>query len=72
MEEIVWVKLRNHKIYLTHGFYFMHSYEICLVGYKNRRKDGKSMMIRHGINANTVFGEIDKKSQKPREIYEII
>ena len=26
VEELVWVKLRNEKIYLTHGYYFMHSY----------------------------------------------
>jgi mRNA (2'-O-methyladenosine-N6-)-methyltransferase len=35
IDEITWVKLRDGKIYLTHGYYFMHSYEICLVGYKN-------------------------------------
>jgi N6-adenosine-specific RNA methylase IME4 len=31
---LVWVKLRDGKVYLSHGFYFMHSYEICLIGYK--------------------------------------
>ena len=50
----------------------MHSYEICLVGYKNKRKDGKSMLLRHGVNANAVFGEVRKKSQKPEDIYSVI
>ena len=72
VEELVWVKLRNEKIYLTHGYYFMHSYEICLVGYKNTRKDGKSMMLRSGINPNVIFGEVRKKSQKPEDLYSII
>ncbi len=26
IDEITWVKLREGKIYLTHGYYFMHSY----------------------------------------------
>jgi N6-adenosine-specific RNA methylase IME4 len=34
VEEIIWVKLKDEKINLTHGYYFMHSYEMCLVGYK--------------------------------------
>lgn len=50
----------------------MHSYELCLVGYKNNRKDGKSMLLRDGINHNVVFGEVRKKSQKPEDIYSII
>ena len=72
VEELVWVKLRNEKIYLTHGYYFMHSYEICLVGYKNKRKDGGSMVIRDGLNPNVIFGEVRKKSQKPEDLYTLI
>ena len=34
IDELVWIKLREYKIYLTHGYYFMHSFEICLIGYK--------------------------------------
>lgn len=37
VDEISWVKLRDSKIYLTHGYYFMHSYEVCLVGYKCKK-----------------------------------
>jgi mRNA (2'-O-methyladenosine-N6-)-methyltransferase len=72
VEEIAWVKLRKEKIYLTHGYYFMHSYELCLIGYKNTRKDGHSMLLRHGVNPNVVFGDVRKKSQKPEDIYNII
>lgn len=68
---MIWVKLRNEKIYLTHGYYFMHSYEICLVGYKNIKKD-PSINIRSSINPNVVFGEVRKKSQKPEDIYTLI
>ena len=38
VDEITWVKLRDGKIYLTHGYYFMHSYEVCLVGYKGKKQ----------------------------------
>ena len=55
VEELIWVKLRNEKIYLTHGYYFMHSYEICLVGYKNKKKN-TPMSIRSGLNPNVIFG----------------
>jgi hypothetical protein len=42
VDEITWVKLRDGKIYLTHGYYFMHSYEVCLVGYKGGKNLDKS------------------------------
>jgi mRNA (2'-O-methyladenosine-N6-)-methyltransferase len=38
VDEITWVKLREGKIYLTQGYYFMHSYEVCLVGYKSNKQ----------------------------------
>ena len=34
VDQIVWVKLKDNKINLTHGYYFMHSFEICLIGFK--------------------------------------
>jgi mRNA (2'-O-methyladenosine-N6-)-methyltransferase len=34
IDMIIWVKIKNRDIYLTHGYYFMHSFEVCLVGYK--------------------------------------
>lgn len=63
----------------------MHSYEICLVGYKNTKKkllvseenaenssSEGSMNLRHGLNYNVIFGEVRKKSQKPEDLYNII
>lgn len=78
VEELIWVKLRNDKIYLTHGYYFMHSYEICLVGYKNTRKNQltegspEALSYRPGLNYNVIFGEVRKKSQKPEDLYNLI
>jgi mRNA (2'-O-methyladenosine-N6-)-methyltransferase len=34
VDQIIWVKLKDGKVNMTHGFYFMHSFEICLVGRK--------------------------------------
>lgn len=34
VDSCIWVKLKDQKVYLTHGYYFMHSYEVCLIGYK--------------------------------------
>ena len=49
----------------------MHSYEICLVGYKNKKKN-TPMSIRSGLNPNVIFGEVRKKSQKPEDLYTLI
>jgi N6-adenosine-specific RNA methylase IME4 len=40
VDMIIWAKLKDQNIYLSHGYYFMHSFEICLVGYKSN--DGTS------------------------------
>ena len=57
VEEIIWVKLKDEKISLTHGYYFMHSYEVCLVGYKSNKKspEAKGVKLRKGISWNTLF-----------------
>jgi mRNA (2'-O-methyladenosine-N6-)-methyltransferase len=34
VDQITWIKLKNRKIVVSHGFYFLHSSELCLVGYK--------------------------------------
>jgi len=34
VDQITWVKTRNQKICITQGYYFLHSSELCLVGYK--------------------------------------
>lgn len=34
VDQIIWVKLNaaGNNVYLSTGYYFMHSFEICLVG----------------------------------------
>lgn len=60
VEEIIWVKLKDEKINLTHGYYFMHSYEVCLVGYKCKRgtKPEERLKVRHGVSWSTIFAEV--------------
>jgi N6-adenosine-specific RNA methylase IME4 len=55
---------------LTHGYYFMHSFEICLVGYKCQA--GERVEYISKISNNLIFADIRSKSQKPDEMYEII
>lgn len=64
------MKTKDHKIYLTHGYYFMHSYEICLVGYKHN--PNKRVGCLPHITSNVLIAEVRKKSQKPDELYELI
>ena len=48
VDQITWVKLRNDKLYISQGYYFLHSSETCLVGYKcppNERVEYKSKVI---------------------------
>lgn len=48
----------------------MHSFEMCLVGYKC--PPGEHVQYNSKITNNILFGEVRKKSQKPDELYEII
>jgi N6-adenosine-specific RNA methylase IME4 len=58
-DQLVWVKLKDGKVFLTHGYYFMHSYEICLVGARpGLRLDALKV-------GNLIFAEVAAKSQKP-------
>ena len=34
VDQLTWIKTKNQKIHISHGFYFLHSSETCLVGYK--------------------------------------
>ena len=70
VDMIVWIKLKNKTICLTHGYYFMHSFEICLVGYKNI--PGNAVEFRARVSNNLIFSEVKEKSQKPEELYKII
>ena len=46
---------------MTHGYYFMHSFEICLVGFKNGSK-AESVQYFSKVTNNIIFGEVRKKS----------
>jgi len=36
IDKIIWIKMKSSdRISLTHGYYFMHSFEMCVVGYKD-------------------------------------
>ena len=67
---IIWVKTKRGKVYLSHGYYLMHSYEICLVGYKCPA--GSHVEYFSKVSNNIIFSEVRGKSQKPDAIYEII
>ena len=67
---IMWVKLKEGKIWLSHGYYLMHSYEICLVGYKCPPREHVEFYSK--VSNNIIFGEVRGKSQKPDELYELI
>lgn len=68
--QITWVKkTRNNKITMGQGFYFLHSTEMCLVGVK---KYGKSLHYVSKVTTDVIFSEIQKQSQKPEEMYQVI
>lgn len=48
----------------------MHSFEICLVGYKC--PSGEHVEYHSKISNNIIFSPVRSKSQKPTELYEII
>ena len=52
---------------MTHGYYFMHSFEICLIGYKC--PPGEHVEYFSKISNNLIFAEVKKKSQKPGYFY---
>jgi len=61
---------KNDKIHISHGFYFLHSSETCLVGYKCPPKE--YVEFRSKVSNNIILAEVRKKSQKPQQIYNII
>jgi N6-adenosine-specific RNA methylase IME4 len=65
-DQLTWVKLKEGEISLTHGFYFMHSYEVCLVGAR------PGVHYKAPLANNLLFSEVGKKSQKPELLYNLI
>ena len=66
----MWIKTKNGKIHISHGFYFLHSSEMCLVGYKGSNE--RRVPHYSKISNNLIIAEIRKKSQKPDEMYDLI
>lgn len=60
IDMIIWVKIRDTKVYLSHGYYLMHSYEVCLVGYKCPM--GQHVEYYSKVSNNILFAEVRKKS----------
>ncbi|KAL4507171.1 hypothetical protein ABPG72_001964 [Tetrahymena utriculariae] len=56
VDKIVWVKMKDKNVYLSHGYYFMHSFELCLIGYKNDGKDDLTSIY----PASSPFSVIDE------------
>jgi hypothetical protein len=55
---------------ISHGFYFLHSTETCLVGYKC--PEGEKVDYRAKVTNDLIISDLRKKSQKPDELYTII
>lgn len=73
VDRIVWVKKNRNSdgIAVSHGFYFLHSTELCLVGVKYSNEQQKLQYISKVTN-DVLFSRIGAQSQKPEAMYEII
>ena len=70
VDQIIWVKLQDKKVHLSQGYYFMHSFEMCLLGYKC--PPGEHVEYNSKVSNNIVFADVRYKFQKPEELYQII
>ncbi len=70
VDQIIWVKIKDEKVHISQGNHFMHSFEMCLLGYKC--PSGESLEYKSRVSKNLIFAEVRKKSQKPEFLYEII
>lgn len=52
--------MKDKNVYLSHGYYFMHSFELCLIGYKNDNK----IELPDTYPAQSYFSMIDEKNQE--------
>ena len=55
---------------ISHGFYFLHSTETCLVGYKC--PPGACVHYKEKVSNDIIIADVRKKSQKPDHLYTII
>ena len=70
IEQIIWIKEKKKSLFSSLGYYFKHSYEICLVGYKT--KPGEHFDYHSKVCQNIIISEVNNKSEKPKEIYDMI
>ena len=70
IDQIIWVKMKDSHVLLSPGNNLMHSYEMCLVGYKCPL--GEHVEYNSKISNNIIFANVKKKHQKPEELYDII
>lgn len=70
IDQLTWIKTKNDKMHISLGFYFLHSSETCLVGYKCPQN--QIVQFNSKVSNNLIVAEIRKKSQKPEQIYSII
>ena len=83
VDQITWIKTRNsNRVYVSQGYYFLHSSEVCLVGFKNNNSSldpnnttntsNNTINYKSKIATNIIFSDVRSKSQKPEEIYELV
>jgi len=70
VDSITWIKTKNGKLQVAAGFYFLHSSETCLVGYKCAKN--QTVTLNTKISNNILIEEVRKKSQKPECLYTLI
>ena len=72
IDRLVWVKTTKggRKAKVSHGFYFLHSTETCLVGFKC--PPGEKVDYHPLISNDLLIADVRKKSQKPDQLYTII
>jgi len=72
VDRIVWIKTSHggRRAVISHGFYFLHSTETCLVGYKCPEEETVDYQAR--VTNDLIISDLRKKSQKPDEMYNII
>lgn len=56
---------------VSHGYYFLHSTELCLIGVKYASRENKLQYISK-ITNDLLFSKIGIQSQKPEALYEVI
>lgn len=72
VDHLIWVKTTQggRRAMVSHGFYFLHSTEMCIVGYKC--PPGEKVEFRSKVSNDLIIADVRKKSQKPDQLYTVI